>query len=122
MFGFVKLLTKSGRQALVKEIATEYLTPEKIAELAADGVAKLLEKGAEKMSDERCAQVALGCEKACAALTHITAAIEPTGDEGKKVSETEKTLIAADIRVAIELLVTDDGLTKAIDAGAKYIP
>jgi len=118
----LKLLTKSGRQELVKVAAKEYLTPDRIAELVADGVAKALEAGAEKMTDERCAQIALGCQVGGTALIHITAAVDPHGEEGKKVSAIEKALIASDIKTALSNLITQDGVDAAIDKAAMLVP
>lgn len=122
MFGWMKLLTKKGRQEAVRDAAKSYLTPEKLAELLADGVAIALEAGTDKLSDERCSQIAVGCEKGADALKHITAAINPDGEEGKKVSESEKTLIQADIRAAIELIVTKTSLDSIVDKASQYVP
>ena len=122
MFGILKLMTKSGRQSLVRDTAKEYLTSDRIAELAADGVSVTLEAGADKMDDARCAKIAYGCNKGADALKHLVQAIDPNGEEGKKVSEAEKAAIQDDIRIAVESLITEEAINDAIDKVVALIP
>ena len=122
MFGILKLMTKSGRQSLVRDTAKEYLTSDRIAKLAADGVSVTLEAGADKMDDARCAKIAYGCNKGADALKHLVQAIDPNGEEGKKVSEAEKAAIQDDIRIAVESLITEDAINDAIDKVVTLIP
>ena len=122
LFTLTKLLTKNGRQAFAKDLATEYLTIDKIAELVANGVARGLEAGAEKITDQRRAQIANGCQRGGNALIHITAAVSPDGDEGGKVSEAEKELIRSDIYSALCDLVTKDAIDAAIEKAVAYVP
>ena len=122
MFGILKLMTKSGRQSLVRDTAKEYLTSDRIAKLAADGVSVTLEAGADKMDDARCAKIAYGCNKGADALKHLVQAIDPNGEEGKKVSEAEKAAIQDDIRIAVESLITEEAINDAIDKVVTLIP
>ena len=122
MFGILKLMTKGGRQSLVREAAKDYLTPDKIAELAASGVATALEAGADRMDDARCAKIAYGCDKGADALKHLVQAIDPNGEEGKKVSEAEKAAIQGDIKIAVASLVTDDAIAAAIEKAVVLVP
>ena len=122
MFGILKLMTKSGRQSLVRDTAKEYLTSDRIAKLAADGVSVTLEAGADKMDDARCAKIAYGCNKGADALKHLVQAIDPNGEEGKKVSEAEKAAIQDDICIAVESLITEEAINDAIDKVVTLIP
>lgn len=45
MFTFLKVLTHSGRRKLARAILREYCTPEKIAELCANGATFAREAG-----------------------------------------------------------------------------
>lgn len=122
MFGFVKLLTRSGRQELVRGLMKEYLTPEVVGGIAASAVAKVLDKSTAKVSDERCAQIALGCTTGCNALTHLAAAIDPNGEDGKSVSVGEREVISNDIKAAIPLLVSKEGLESACELVIAKVP
>lgn len=122
MFNLLKLLTKSGRQSFVREAAKNYLTPSKMSELAATGVAKALDAGVEKLDEARCAKIVYGCNKGTEALAHLTQAIDPQGDNGHKVSEAEKALIQGDIRIALESLVTEEAINAAIEKAVALVP
>lgn len=122
MLGWLKLLTRSGRQEAVAEAAKEFLTPDRIAELATEGISKALSAGAEKLTEERVAQVSVGCEKGGNFCAHLGAAINPEGEEGVAVTANERAVIESDVRSAITALVTKDAIDAAIDKAVQYVP
>lgn len=113
---WLKVLYRSGRQDIVRQLGREYVNPDTIADLVTAAVALALEKGAEHISDERVAQIAIGCERGGNALIHITAAVAPNGDGGKTVTAGEKALICSDLKLAVGSLVTKEALEDAIEA------
>lgn len=118
----LKLLTKNGRQSIVREIVKPYVSVDSIANYAAEGVAKALEIGAEKISDERCAQIAIGCNMGGNALIHLTAAVAPDGEGGKSVTGEEKALIKSDLDGAIRALVTQNFIDDIVEKVLAKIP
>lgn len=118
---WLKVLYRSGRQDIFRELMKEFLTPDKIADIVTDAATHMIEAGAGAITDERAAQIAVGCERGGTALIHITAAVNPNGEDGKAVSAGEKALIGADIKSAVNSLVTQDMLDEAIEKTASYI-
>ena len=54
---WLKLITRSGRQSIARGLLKQYLTPQKVAEYAADGVNKLLAKVNDKDRLDRIAGI-----------------------------------------------------------------
>lgn len=117
-----KLLTKSGRRQLVREAIEDYLTPESIARLAAEAVARSLEAGAGKLTDARVAQIAVGCQNGGEFCAKLGKAVSPEGDGGKVVTEAEKAEIRASITVAANALVTQEFLDDMVNTVVSYVP
>lgn len=117
----LKLLTRDGRRQIAADYAKQYLTPQKLAEAVSAAVSKALEHGAENISDERCALIARGCERGGVALIHITAAVSPDSENGKRVSDSERAFIASDVLHAIEDIVTQEGINSIIDKAVLHV-
>lgn len=117
-----KIFTRGGRQDLVRDIIKEYATPETIAGYAADGVAKCLEAGAAKLSDERVNQISVGCEYGGRFCANLAKAVNPNGDGGTQVTEEEKAAINEDITVVVEKFVTPEFLNGVVETIISKVP
>lgn len=117
-----KLFTRSGRQDIVREMVKPYVTVDAIANYATDGVAKVLAAGAEKLTDERCAQIAEGCRLGGNALIYLTGAVSPDGDGGKIVTDAEKVEIRTCLAGAVRSLVTQEGLDEILEKVIEKVP
>lgn len=119
---WLKILTKNGRRELARELLRPVATPEEIAKLSAQGISIVLERGVDKLTDERVAQIAVGCERGGLALSHLAAAVNPEGDGGKTVTEKERVQIANDMFIAVNALVTQDQLDALVEKAVTYVP
>lgn len=119
---WLKVLTKSGRQSLVREAVAEYLTPEQVAKYAATGIAKALEAGSDKIGAERAAKIAKGCEYGGKFCAELGAAVNPEGDGGMKVTEAETKRISELLYGSVEALVTTDSCKALVETIVAKVP
>lgn len=90
---YLKLLTKGGRQGLVRDLLKDYVTPETAARYGAQGVNALLGKVNDK---EKLGAVALNLEQGASLVAEISAAIkdgEVTADEAANITAKTQTLL-----------------------------
>ena len=100
---WLKLLSRSGRQAMVRDAVREYLTIQKVSELAADGVSKLLAQSCAGISEEKMQRVCGYCRDGATLFAAISSAV------ADKVVTTEE---AAEICTQVAQL-TGDIVTQA---------
>ena len=90
---YLKLLTKGGRQSVVRDLLKDYVTPETAARYGAQGVNALLGKVNDK---EKLGAVALNLEQGASLVAEISAAIkdgEVTADEAANITAKTQTLL-----------------------------
>lgn len=106
---WLKLLTKSGRQGVVRDLLKEYITPEAAARYGAQGVNGLLGKINDK---ERLGAVALNLEQGAALVTDLSAAIK----DGEVSAEE-----AASITAKTQVLLGNTVDQAKVDAFIEYV-
>lgn len=119
---WLKVITKSGRQELVREVVKEYVTPQMLSKLAADGVAKAIESGTLIAGEERVAKIACGCEYGGKFCAELGKAVNPEGDGGMTITENEKVNIALYLNAAIVNLVPTAACDKLVDLVVSKVP
>ena len=90
---YLKLLTKKGRQSVVRDLLKEYVTPETASRYGAQGVNSLLGRVNDK---EKLGTVALNLEQGASLVADISAAIkdgEVTADEAANITAKTQTLL-----------------------------
>ena len=95
----LKLITKSGRQSLARDLLKDYLTPQTVAEYAAKGVNSLLGRIKDK---EKLGTVAVNVEQGAALLALVSKAIsdgEVTGDEAAEITGRVQSLCGSVVTV-----------------------
>ena len=111
---WLKIITRSGRQSLAKELLEEYLTPDTITKWAADGTNRLLERIENK---ERLETISANVAKA----SSLVATLGEAAKDGKVTTEE-----AADIRYHVTDLVgaaiTPAQIDALINRVVKYVP
>lgn len=121
-FDAVKCVTRSGRQKLVRKIAEPFFKPENIAGLAATGIAKAVNVGTDKLTDERCVQIANGCKALETCFSLAGKAVTPRGDGGKTVTDAERAEIATAMGIGINELISQETLDSAFDELIEKVP
>ena len=94
---YLKLLTKSGRQSIVRDLLHEYVTPDAATKYAAQGVNTLLGRVNDK---EKLGSVALSLEQGASLVADVSAAIkdgEVTADEATQICQKTQTLLASTV-------------------------
>ena len=109
-----KLITKSGRQSVARELLKECLTPEVVADYAAKGVNNLLGRIQDK---EKLGTVAVNVAQGSEILTLVSNAIK----DGK-VTRDEAAEIVGRTRTLLGTAVTDDQINALIDKAVSYVP
>lgn len=90
---YLKLLTKNGRQSVVRDLLKDYVTPETASRYGAQGVNALLGKVNDK---EKLGAVALNLEQGASLVADISAAIkdgEVTAKEAADITAKTQTLL-----------------------------
>jgi len=90
---YMKLLTKKGRQSVVRDLLKEYVTPETAARYCVQGVNSLLGRVNDK---EKLGTVALNLEQGASIVADISAAIkdgEVTAEEAANITAKTQTLL-----------------------------
>jgi len=94
---YLKLITKSGRQSVVRDLLHEHVTPSAAEKYAAQGVNSLLGRVNDK---EKLGSVALSLEQGASLIADVSAAIkdgEVTADEATRISQKTQTLLAGTV-------------------------
>jgi hypothetical protein len=118
-----------GLKSWIAKMAVNYAKPLIKAELTVDGLANYAVEGVDwaassatrKVSDERLAQIAKGCNLGASVLGNIAAAIDPASDGGRQITDAEKQPIRANMREAVLLIVTQEQLNAQIDAACARV-
>ena len=117
MVNILKLCTKKGRQSLVREAAKEYLTPVKVAQIASDGVNKLLASACKGISDEKMEAVCNRCTEGAALFGTISDAVKD-----KVVTEDEAHKICTRVLSLTGSIVTEETLNGVVDKLVSLVP
>lgn len=72
---WLKVLTKSGRQSLVRDAVKDYLTVHKVSELASEGVSALIARTCAGIPDERMQRICGNCRDGAALFAAIADAV-----------------------------------------------
>lgn len=113
-----------GLKSLIAKLAVNYakplikaeLTVDKMAGYAVDGVDWAASAATRNVSDERLAQIARGCNLGASVLGNIAAALDPSGDGGRVITDREKLPIRANMSEAVRLIVTQEQLDAQVEA------
>lgn len=111
----VKCVTRDGRKSLVKKVLADSVTVESVSKCVTYGITIALDSGTGRLTDERCAQIASGCEFLSLAAKSIGASIDPSGEGGKTVTDLERSDICHGVEHGVKLCVTQDDLDKLIE-------
>lgn len=118
-FKLFKLITKSGRASLLREVLDEYVTRERAADIIIKGVCAAYEG---RIPDEEHAR---GISSGLAVLSRISQgisrAVDPEGDEGVYISLNEKVVLAEEVEQALAHILPDDTLAKVREAIVKKV-
>ena len=111
---WLKLITKNGRQDIVRNMLRESITTDVVAKYAAQGVNSLLGRINDK---EKLGAVALNLEQGASLVADISAAIkdgEVSADEAATISAMTSTLLGS--------VVTQDKVDALIEHVAQMVP
>lgn len=111
---WLKLITKNGRQDIVRNMLRESITTDVVAKYAAQGVNSLLGRINDK---EKLGAVALNLEQGASLVADISAAIkdgEVSADEAAGISAKTSTLLGS--------VVTQDKVDALIEHVAQMVP
>ena len=111
---WLKVITKSGRQALARELLQEYVTPQKVAEYAASGVNSLLSKVNDKTI---LARTAVAVNNAATFTANLAEAVR----DGT-VTPDEAAALAASAQATVETFVTKEAVAALIDKAIALVP
>lgn len=115
-------ITRNGRQALVRKMVAPFAKLDNIAALASEGVSTVLDAGANKLTDKRCRQIAVGCDAIKECCTLLGSSLSPDGDGGKAVTDVEKMNIKCSLEEGLQYLVTQATVTDAVEKLIQKVP
>lgn len=113
-----------GLKSWIAKLAVDYakplikaeLTVDKMAGYAVEGVDWAASAATRNVGDERMAQIARGCNLGASVLGNIAAALDPSGDGGRVITDREKQPIRANMSEAVRLIVTQEQLDAQVEA------
>lgn len=115
-------LTQSGRRKLARKLLQPYAQIPVLSELVANGVSEALNAGLDRMSDERCGQLAEGCKVLSTACDLVRTSVDPSGEGGKSISTGERVLIASSIQLGLSNVLTQDAIDEKIEQLIQKVP
>lgn len=104
-----------------KPLIKQVVSVDKIAGYACDGIDWAAGKGLEGVGDERLVQVAKGCQLGASVLGNVAAAVDPTSEGGRAITERERLPIKANLREAVCLVMTQEQLDAIIDNACEAV-
>lgn len=114
---WLKVLTKTGRQSLVREAARAYLTREKVAELASDGVSRLLAQACEGIPEARMQKVCGYCRDGATLFAAVADAVAD-----KVVTTDEAAEICAQVARLTGEVVTQERVDAVVENIVARVP
>lgn len=117
MLNIFKVLTKSGRQELVREAAVQIITRENISALAAQGVNALLQKACAGIDDAKMQAICGYCTEGADLFSVVSKAAAD-----KVISTEEAKDICARVQNLTGLVITQETLDGIIDRIVSKVP
>ena len=111
---WLKLITRSGRQSVARELMKEYLSPEKVADYTAEGVNRLLEKVNDKT---RLGSVATNVNN----VANLAAKVADAVRDGH-VDAREMSAIVESAHAITEFVLTKERIDALVEKAVSYVP
>jgi len=116
---FLKIVPKFVRKMVanaVMEEIRERTAKDSLVGYAVSGASWAIEKGTANVNDERLTGICNGCEIGGETLRLVALSCKPESDGGRKISPSEEDEIAKNLRVALDMLITDEMIERVCKA------